>query len=82
MHTLTLQKKNGEYLLLVWNEVKNFNQDTHQDIVNAPVPVTLRLQTPVGITATVLTQNAAGGYDVQKGGHSQRDTGLVKCPLP
>lgn len=66
VHTLALQKKSGEYLLLVWNEVKNFDQDTHRDIVNAPVPVTLRLQTPVGTTATTLTQNAAGGYDVQK----------------
>ena len=66
VHTLTLQKKDGEYLLLVWNEVRNFDQDTHRDIVNAPVPVTLRLQTPVGASATVLTQNASGGYDVQK----------------
>ena len=66
VHTLTLQKKDGEYLLLVWNEVRNFDQDTHKDIVNVPVPVTLRLQTPVGASATVLTQNAAGGYDVQK----------------
>ena len=66
VHTLTLQKKSGEYELLVWNEVKNFDQDTHKDIVNAPVSVTLRLQTPVAASATVLTQNAAGGYDVQK----------------
>lgn len=67
VHTLTLQKKNGEYLLLVWNEVKNFDQDTHRDIVNAPVPVTLRLKTPLGgLSATVLTQNAAGGYDSRK----------------
>ena len=66
VHTLTLQKKSGEYQLLIWNEVKNFDQDTHKDIVNAPIPVTLHLQTPVGTTATVLTQNASGGYDVQK----------------
>ncbi len=66
VHTLTLQKKDGEYLLLVWNEVRNFDQDAHRDIVNAPVPVTLRLQTPVGTSAMVLTQNAAGGYDTQK----------------
>jgi len=65
VHTLTLQKKNGEYLLLVWNEVKNYDQDTHKEIVNAPIPVTLRLQTPVLAGATVLTQNAAGGYDTQ-----------------
>ena len=63
VHTLTLQKKNGEYLLLLWNEVRNFDQDARKDIVNAPVPVTLRLQTPTEGGATVLTQNAAGGYD-------------------
>ena len=68
VHTLTLQKKNGEFLLLIWNEVKNFDQDTHRDIVNAPIPVTLRLKSSVGgLSATVLTQNAAGGYDSRKG---------------
>ncbi|MDQ2687593.1 MAG: hypothetical protein M3Y28_06975 [Armatimonadota bacterium] len=50
--------------MLLWNEVKNFDQDTHKDIVNALVPVTLRLTTPVQATAQVFTQNAAGGYDV------------------
>lgn len=65
VHTLTLQKKNGEYQLLIWNEVKNFDQDAHKDIENAPVPVTLTLQTPVRTQATVLTQNAAGGYDAR-----------------
>ncbi len=79
VHTLTLQKKSGEYLLLVWNEVKNFDQDTHKDIVNTPVPVTLRLQTPVGTTATVLTQNAAGGYDVQK---EAIHNGALALPVP
>lgn len=65
VHTLTLQKQSGEYLLLIWNEVPNFDSNAHQDIVNTPVPVTLTLQTPVLGSATILTQNAAGGYDAQ-----------------
>ena len=35
--------------------------------MNAPVPVTLRLKTlPGSLSATVMTQNAAGGYDSRK----------------
>lgn len=64
VHSLVLQKKGGEYDLLVWNEVKNFDQDAHKDIINAPVPVTLRFTTPVQGTAQILTQNADGGYDM------------------
>lgn len=63
VHTVMLQKSSGEYSLLIWNEVKNFDQDAHKDIINAPVPVTLRFKTPVRIALSTLTQNAAGGYD-------------------
>lgn len=65
IHSLTLQKKDGEYDLLLWNEVKNFDQDAHKDIVNPPVPVTLRFQTPVPATARLLTQNDRGGYNMK-----------------
>lgn len=64
VHTLSLQKKSGEHLLLIWNEVKNLDQNAHRDIINAPLPVTLRLQTPVGTSAQVLMQNDRGAYDV------------------
>ena len=65
VHTLTLQKHDGQYVLLIWNEVQNFDQNTHKDIVNAPVPVTLTINTPISSTARILTQNDAGGYDAQ-----------------
>ncbi|MDQ2732319.1 MAG: hypothetical protein M3Y56_11715 [Armatimonadota bacterium] len=63
VHTLTLQKHDGTYLLLLWNEVRNFDQNAHKDIINAPVPVSLTIRTPILAGATLLTQNDAGGYD-------------------
>lgn len=39
VHTLTLQKANGDWYLLVWNEVRNMKN--HVDLQNADVPVTL-----------------------------------------
>lgn len=62
VHTLTLQKRSGEYLLLIWNEVTNFNESTKKDIVNPAVPVTLHFTTPLESTARVLTQTDAGAY--------------------
>ena len=63
VHTLVLQKRSGRYLLLIWNEVRNYDQDAHKEIVNPAVPVTLAFDTPLMPAATVLTQNAAGRYD-------------------
>lgn len=39
-HTL-LQKSNGEFYLLLWQEVSSFDTQTRQDVVNPDVPVTL-----------------------------------------
>lgn len=66
VHTLTLQKHTGEYLLLIWNEVRNFDQDAHKEIVNDPVPVTLRFRTPLQASAELLTQNSGGAYDTTR----------------
>lgn len=63
VHTLTLRKSSGEYLLLIWNEVRNFDEGAKKDIVNPPVPVTLRFAAPVQSSARLLVQNDAGGYD-------------------
>ena len=45
-HTL-LQKTNGDFYLLVWQEVSSFDTETHTDIANADVPATLDLRTPI-----------------------------------
>lgn len=63
IHTLVLQKQSGEYLLLIWNEVVNYNANAHKDVLNKPVPVTLHFTTPVAGEATILTQNDRGAYD-------------------
>ena len=79
IHTLTLQRKNGEYLLMIWNEVVNFDQNQKKDIENAPVPVTLRFATPVASSAQILTQNAKGGYDTT---NAKLQNGVLKLDVP
>ena len=44
-HTL-LQKSNGDYYLLLWQEVSSFDAARKQDITNPAVPVTLTLKMP------------------------------------
>ncbi|GEM_PF-1149586 len=39
VHTLTLHKENGDWLLMIWNEVENFQNG--KNVKNAPVPVNL-----------------------------------------
>ena len=45
-HTL-LQKSNGDFYLLLWQEVSSFDTTEKQDIVNPPAPVTLTLGMPM-----------------------------------
>ncbi len=63
VHTLTLQKKNGTYDLLIWNEVRNFDDTSKEDLYPEPVSVTVNFTTPVLEQATVLTQNEQGSRD-------------------
>ena len=65
VHTLTLQKSSGETNLLIWNEVRNFDQDTKKDLFPDAVPVTIKFGAPVGQSATILTQNEKRAYDSQ-----------------
>jgi hypothetical protein len=63
VHTLVLQKKSGEYSLLIWNEVPNYDHGAKKELSPAAIPVTLTFQTPLQPQATILTQNAKGEYD-------------------
>ena len=65
VHTLTLQRSDGDYRLLIWNEVRNFDQDAKKDLFPAAVPVTVKFGALVGGEATILTQNERGEYDSQ-----------------
>ncbi|MBC8139642.1 MAG: hypothetical protein H8F28_27495 [Fibrella sp.] len=60
VHALLLQKRSGEYSLVIWNEVENYNYDTKREIATPPVPVKLRLQSAVNPRVTILTQSADG----------------------
>ena len=66
LHSLTLQKADGSYRLLLWNEVRNFDSQTMQDLNPAPIPVTLRFQHPLEGGVDILTQNAEGAYEVAR----------------
>ncbi|MDR3710907.1 MAG: CARDB domain-containing protein [Capsulimonadaceae bacterium] len=63
VHTVTLQKQSGQYELLIWNEVVNFDQNRRADVANPPVQATIQFQTPLKPDATILTQNDSGRYD-------------------
>ena len=62
VHTLVLQKATGEYNLLIWNELENYDQAAKRDRENPPVPVTIRFRTSLQNQAALLTQNQAGEY--------------------
>ena len=79
IHSLTLQKKSGEWLLLIWNEKQNFWQPDKRDIHNKPVPVTLKLSTPLQPTAEILTQNDKGAYDKST---AEIKDGNLTIPVP
>jgi len=63
IHTLVLQKHNGEYRLLIWNEVPNYDPGAKQEKLIPPTPVTLVFSTPVQSTATLLRQQATGSLE-------------------
>lgn len=63
-HTL-LQKSNGDYYLMLWQEVKVFQNnrsrpDKDQDLQNPDVPVTLTLKTPMTATAYLPNDGTEG----------------------
>jgi len=63
-HTL-LQKSNGPFYLLLWQEVLSYNSVTKTEISVPPIPVTVSLKQPVGqATAYLPSQSTAavGAY--------------------
>ncbi len=61
-HTL-LQKSNGDFYLLLWQEVSSFDTVKKQDIANPPMPVTLSFKTPISEAVSYLPGQSA---DVQQ----------------
>ncbi len=62
LKSVTLEKKNGEYLILFWNELPNWDSNAKHDIANPPAHITLHFQTPVEATAPVLRQDETGTF--------------------
>ncbi len=63
-HTL-LQKTNGDFYLLLWQEVSSFDTVKAKDIDNAPAHVMLTVNTPLR-SAGLITGAMAGGAAAQK----------------
>ena len=51
---LLLQKSNGNYYLLLWQEVSSFDLKTQKDIHNPSLPVTVRFKEPIRGAETFL----------------------------
>ena len=62
-HTL-LQKADGDFYLLLWQEVYSFDRGTKKDIVNPPAAVTLTLGQSVTRAATYLPAKSMTGTPV------------------
>lgn len=62
LKSVTLQKENGDYSLLIWNELPTWNSEKKQAINNPPVAVTLKFQTPVEESVQVLKQDDSGTF--------------------
>ena len=62
LKTVTLLKQSGEYSILMWNELPNWDSNAKHDIQNPPANVTLKFTTAVGDTAQVLRQDDTGAF--------------------
>lgn len=62
---LLLQKSNGQFYLLLWQEVSVYDHDNHNDITNPTAPVTLNINTPIDRVETYLLDSttANASYD-------------------
>ena len=60
--SVTLQKQDGEYFVLMWNELPNWDSAAKKDQVNPPVPVTLHFTTPLSGDVTLIRQDESGAF--------------------
>ena len=59
---VTLQKHDGDYYLLLWNELPNWDSAAKKDRVNPAVTSVLNFETPVAGNATVYQQDDSGAF--------------------
>ncbi len=65
IHHVLLQKRNGTYVLALWNEVSEWNVDQQTAIATAPLPVTLSFATAPSAIATTTFDDASGTATTQ-----------------
>ena len=59
VHRTLLQKRDGRFYFILWQEVSSYNLSTERDIPVSGRNVTLTLNKPVGGAATYVTKNSA-----------------------
>jgi hypothetical protein len=62
LKSVTLQKQNGEYFLLIWNELPVCDSRAKRAMENPPVTVTINFQNLVEGVAQVLRQDETGAF--------------------
>ena len=77
---VTLQKENGEYTLLLWNEGRNWDATAKREIDNEPVNVTLRFATAVENSVKLLRQDGSGAFKAEA--EASVDHGKLNLDVP
>jgi hypothetical protein len=54
VHSLLLQKSDGKFYLMMWNEVRNWDANAGKPIETEPVPISLVFHQPIGRVRTFL----------------------------
>ena len=62
LKSVTLEKENGEYSLLIWNELPNWDSKAKRAIINKTADVKLKFQNMIAGTAQVLRQDESGAF--------------------
>lgn len=62
LKSLTLQKHDGSYDLMLWNELPNWDSSARRDIIHEPATVTLNFTSLQQADVHVLAQNDSGAF--------------------
>lgn len=86
VHSLTLQKENGDWFLLLWNEVQNFRDGKDTENLPAPVRILFGKGTPVEVVALyeqgAITETAESGAFVKSGDTPKVINGQLALNVP
>lgn len=66
LKSLTLQKQSGEYMLLMWNELPNWDSSAKRDIEHAPAQITLNFSAMEQANVQIMQQDQSGAFKLAK----------------